>query len=102
MAITPDVPHEWLLDRLDRLESRLLEHSRTVRLELLAALAAQDLKMSATTDQWSLVRERLTVIETERRAEQRQSIRIGAITGLLAATGLTALWEIIHHVLGWK
>jgi len=99
----PQLPHEWLLDRLDRMEARLLEHSRTVRLELLAVLAAQDLKLTATHEQWSSARERLTIIETERREEQKQQIRIGAITGLLAATGLTMLWEIIkHRVLGWK
>ena len=100
--MTDPLPHEWLLDRLDRLESRLLEHSRTVRAELLAAIAATDLKLTAVQTESGNARERLTIIETERREEQKQSIRIGAITGLLAATGLTALWEILKHKLGWK
>ena len=44
---------------------------------------------------------RVTVIETQRADEATATVRRGVMSGMLAAAGLTALWETVKHKLNW-
>jgi len=47
-----------------------------------------------------LVANRVLVIETQRDEEQKAAVRRGTLGGILAAAGVSGMWELVKHV--WK
>ena len=95
-------PHAWLLERFDTLEQRLLEHSRAVRADMNTGFRDLTLRLVSQDAEVQTTRDRVLVIETQREEEAKQQLRRGAVGGIIAAVGLTAMWEMIRHALGWK
>ena len=77
-----ELTHEQFFAGLDRLR----DHIDTVALRL-------ELKLDAHARDDLLVAHRVTVMETDLKAEARQTVKRGAWAGLLAAFGLGAAWE---------
>ena len=94
-------PHAWLIERLDTLEQRLLEHSRAVRADMNIGFRDLTLRLVAQDTEVQITRDRVLVIETERKEEAKQQVRRGTVAGIFSAAGLTAMWEIIQRRLGW-
>jgi hypothetical protein len=87
--MTEGVSQEQLYRALGALEGRLGE--RFDKLE-------QKIDDHAEDD--LLVGNRVLVIETQRDEEKKAALRRGTWAGILAAGGVTSLWEVLRHL--WK
>jgi len=93
--MTPEtLPNAWLLDRIDALESG-------VRAEMQAGFLRLDAKLDKQAGDSQLLGNRVLVIETRLSEEDKRAMRRGALAGVLAATGLTVVWETVRNMLGW-
>ena len=59
-------------------------------------------KLSVHARENQAIENRVLIIETERRGEHAAAVKLGTWAGMLGALGLTAAWEGLKHVVGWK
>lgn len=94
------IPHAWLLDRFDKLEERLLTHSRAVRIDMNAGFDRIAGTIHQVDDRARLVTDRVTVIETERRIEEKAALKHGAVAGVVVSSMTMGVIEAIKRV--WR
>lgn len=59
-------------------------------------------KLDAHAKDDAAVEKRVTRIEIERQGEQNQAMKRGTWAAMIGAAGLTAAWEAVKHVAGWR
>lgn len=96
---------DWLDDRLAAMESRVLDHARGVRSEMQRGFDNVNATSRTIDERARLLTDRVTVIESARKAEKehgdKDHLHKGALAGLLTATGLEVVWQTAKHVLRW-
>lgn len=60
-----------------------------------------DVKLFVSTRPCEMHGSRILVIETERKTEARQSVKRGAIAGILSSAGIVIVWETLKHTWKW-
>lgn len=95
---------DWLFQRLNDLEGQMREQHQRLRsdmnggfLKLAHEIGERVSPLERRAEDHS---GRLLTIEVERRSEAAQSVKRGALAGILAATGLQAMMKVLEHF--WK
>jgi hypothetical protein len=90
---------DWLYNELTDLRREVREQHTRLRTDMNKGFEGMREELSHRDPQCSDHSNRLIVIETERKLEKARVIRRGTWAGLIAATGLTALWKAAEHFL---
>jgi hypothetical protein len=91
----PMLPHAWLLDRLDRMEQRLLEHSRNVRSDMTAGFREVQAVIRDNDERARFLTDRVTIIETKHLVEANASIQHGAVAGVIGSGVIMLMVEAV-------
>lgn len=95
---------DWLFQRLNALEDKMSDQHRRLRDDMSNGFTKLSHEIVERVTPLERRAEdhsgRIIVIETERRAEAAQSVKRGALAGVLAATGLQATMKVLEHF--WK
>lgn len=89
---------DWLYEMLDGLRKDQREQATQFRLEMNAGLEGMRGELRVQNGRVRQTEDRLTVIETERREEDKQAVKRGVFTGLVASTGLTVVIKLAERL----
>ncbi len=98
-TIMGDLTHKDFYDAIQKLHDQINERHTSLRVSMEAGFSRLDVKLDQHASDDAKVESRVTIIETERREEAKLAIKRGTWAGILAAFGLTALWELLKS---WK
>lgn len=84
-------PPGWILDQFKALRSDMQSENQRVREEVRYGFVQLREEMRIQNGRVNVNTERLTVLETQHEMEERASVKRGAMAGILASIGLTAL-----------
>ncbi len=101
LQLRTSLPHAWLLDRFDRLEQRLLEHSRSVRADMNVGFREISAAHKEAEERARLLTDRVTIIEAEHRVEARAQIQHGAIAGVVGGGAMMFIVDALKKLLKW-
>lgn len=95
-----DITQGQFYDAIQKLRDHLDAKHTSLRESMEDGFARLDAKLDQHAKDDSLVANRVLVIETQRKEEASQVMRRSTWMALIAAAGLTAVWDLVKSL--WK
>jgi hypothetical protein len=95
------MPIAWLEYQFESMRDDVKDRHDRLRADMQANFTALGMKFDHHVEDDNLLENRVLVMETERKGEKAEASKKGAIMGIIAATGLTVVWELIKKATGW-
>ena len=102
LTLMSDLSQSIFFETIAQLRKDLQENHSRLRQDMTEGFHVLASKIETHAKETRGVENRVLVIETERKGEQAATLKQGAWAALIGATGLTALWEVVKHIWGWK
>ena len=85
----------WLWDTMTGMRDEMAAQHGRLRSDISAGADRLRMEIREVSEKVDTLSRAVVRIEAQRELEEKQSVRRGAWAGILAAAGLTALWELI-------
>lgn len=96
----PELPDHWLLQVLAQLRDDMRDQHARLRSDMTLGFNALREELRRHDDDYNTLASRVTVIETERRSEEKLAVKRGTWAGLLASAGLTGIVALLRWLAG--